>query len=63
MTTHTLFTPKEVANLLKINKETVLRFIREGKIKAIKIGREYRVKESDYNQYVDGNSTAHVDKR
>lgn len=53
MTTQILYTTEEIAKMLKINKETLLRFIREKKIKAIKIGREYRIKESDYNAYID----------
>lgn len=51
-----LFTSEELAEVLKINKQTVLRFIRENKIKAVKIGREYRVKESDYNNYINKKS-------
>lgn len=52
-TTDHLYTPKEVAELLQINMQTVLRFIREGKIKAIKVGRSYRISESNYNLYIN----------
>jgi len=51
MTIPLLYTAEEVAKILKIDKQTVLRFIREKKIKAIKIGREYRIKESELEQY------------
>jgi excisionase family DNA binding protein len=47
-----LFTVDEVADAFRINKQTVLRFIREGKIKAYKVGREYRVKEEEVNAYL-----------
>ncbi len=49
----TLYTVEEVAKLLHLNKETVLRFIREKKIKGIKVGRKCLVKESDLNVYID----------
>ena len=37
MTTIKIYTVEEVAEMLSINKQTVLRFIREGKIKAKKM--------------------------
>jgi len=48
-----LYNVDEVAEILRIHKETVLRFCRESKIKASKIGREYRIKESDLKAYID----------
>lgn len=50
-----LYTAKQVADLLQINVHTVLRFIREGKIKAIKVGREYRIKQSMLDLYTQEN--------
>ena len=49
-----LYTVKEIAEALSLNKMTVQRFIKEKKIKAVKVGREYRVKESDYNEFIKG---------
>ncbi len=46
-----LYTIKQLAEALKLNIQTVRRFCATGKIKAIKIGREYRVKESDLELY------------
>lgn len=51
----TFYTSDEVAKMLKINRQTILRFIRENKIGAIKIGREYRIKQSDLELYTGGN--------
>ena len=47
-----LYNVDQISKILQINPQTTLRFIREGKIKAIKVGREYRVKESDLNEYL-----------
>ena len=52
----TFYTSDEVAKMLKINRQTILRFIRENKIGAIKICREYRIKQSDLENYLGGNS-------
>ena len=49
-----LYTSDEAAKILKLNNETIRRFIREEKIKAVKIGREYRIKQSDLELYTGG---------
>ena len=45
MTTQTLdyMTPEQVADFLQLNRETIYRYIREGKLEAHKFGRTYRV--------------------
>jgi excisionase family DNA binding protein len=49
----TLLTPQEVADRLRLKRSTVWRYIREGKIKAIKFNqRTYRVLERDLNQFL-----------
>lgn len=48
-----ILTPEQVANKLQIHHLTVLRLIRAGKLGASKIGRVYRVKESDVLAYLD----------
>ncbi len=42
-----LFTPQEVADLLRVSSDTIRRCIRKGTIKAIKIGDQYRIKQSE----------------
>ena len=51
-----LLRAKEVAGILRLNEFTILRFIREGKIKAIKSGRQYLIKETDLQLYIDNNT-------
>jgi excisionase family DNA binding protein len=38
-----VFTPEQVAEYLQINRETVYRYIRDGKLVASRLGRTYRV--------------------
>jgi len=41
------YTPQEIANKLKIDIRTVYRWIKEGSLKAVKIGRFWRISESE----------------
>jgi excisionase family DNA binding protein len=47
-------TPEEVAERLAITPKTVRRFLREGRLKAMKVGRLWRVRESDLLAYMKG---------
>lgn len=49
-----LMTPEEVAERLAITPKTVRRFLREGRLKAVKVGRLWRVRESDLLAYMKG---------
>ena len=44
---------RQLAGALQLNVQTVQRFVREGKIKAVKIGREYRVTEQGLKDYLE----------
>jgi excisionase family DNA binding protein len=41
--TRDIFTPEQAADYLQINRETVYRYIREGKLVASRLGRAYRI--------------------
>lgn len=41
------YTLQEVADLLQVTRRTVYSYVKEGKIKAVKIGRTWRVNESE----------------
>jgi excisionase family DNA binding protein len=45
------YTIKELANHLNINYYTILRYIKEGKIKAVKIGKIYRIYEEEIHRF------------
>lgn len=45
-------TTKELASLLKVNILTVRRWIASKKLPAIFLGKEYRIKKSDFNEFL-----------
>ncbi|MBC7343067.1 MAG: helix-turn-helix domain-containing protein [Clostridia bacterium] len=45
-----LFTPAEVAAILKVSRKTVHNWIHKGRLKAVKIGHFWRVCESELNR-------------
>ena len=42
-----VYTVEQFAERLKLHRKTVLRFIREGRLRAIKVGKSYRILRSD----------------
>lgn len=49
-----LYTTEQVAKLLQIHPLTVLKYINSGKIRAIKLGRVYRVTETSLQKFLEG---------
>lgn len=54
--TETLFTVEAAAEQLRLHPKTILRFIREGRLRATKVGRQYRILRSDLNTLVGDNA-------
>ena len=52
-----LLTPEEVAEALQLHHLTVLKFIRAKKLKSIKIGRVYRIRQEDFNTFLEDQVT------
>ena len=48
-------TTEEIAEALRVHKVTIVRWIREGKLKAKKVGRRWLVNVDDYNVFVESN--------
>jgi len=44
---------EELAEALQVNIMTIYRYISAKKIKAYKIGREYRIDKDEFNQFLD----------
>ncbi len=51
----TYYTPKEIAEKLKLNIGTVYKWVREGRLKAVKLGDVWRISESELNRLLKGN--------
>ena len=47
-----LLTVSEVADLLRVSKMTVYRLIKEGSIGSLRVGRSYRLREDDVDDYL-----------
>jgi excisionase family DNA binding protein len=51
-----VFTTEEAVRYLKISKPTLLKHLRLGKIKAIKVGRSWRFLQSELYRFLKGES-------
>jgi excisionase family DNA binding protein len=47
-----LYTAEEVAEILKVSSQSILNWIHAEKLKGIKVGGTYRVKESDLKKFL-----------
>ena len=47
----------EIANKLNVTPKTVQRWITEKRLPAYQVGREYRIKEEDFNRFVESSKT------
>lgn len=47
-----MYTPEEAAEMLKLNPETVRRFLREGRLRGNLFGRVWRIPESSLTDWV-----------
>jgi excisionase family DNA binding protein len=43
----------ELAELLEVNIMTIYRYIKSGKLKAYKIGKEFRIDKIEFNNFLD----------
>ena len=52
MSKNDFYTAKELAETLKVDIVTVYRKIRSGKLKAYKIGKEFRIEKADFEKFL-----------
>lgn len=50
------YTPQEIAEKFKVKINTVYKWIREGKLKAIKVGDLWRISESEIKHFIEDNN-------
>ena len=48
-----LLTSEQVAQILQVHPFTVLKYIKAGKLKGIKLGRVWRIRESDVEKFLE----------
>ena len=51
------YTPQEIADKLKVNVMTIYRYVRAKKIKAYKIGNDYRIDQKELDRFLKNIST------
>jgi excisionase family DNA binding protein len=47
------WTPKQIADRLQVDVHTINRWIREGKLKAIRLGKQYRIPDSEIRAFIE----------
>ena len=52
MNTQEFYTAKEISDKLKLNVMTIYRYIKLGKLKAYKIGKEFRVEKQEFEEFL-----------
>ena len=51
------YTAKELAEMLSLNVMTIYRYIDAGKLKAYKIGKEFRIEKAEFERFLKKTST------
>jgi putative resolvase len=46
------YTAQELANILEYNIMTIYRYIKSGKLKAYKIGKEFRIEKREFSNFL-----------
>ena len=49
-----VLTTREVMERLKVTRPTVIKLLRQGKLRAVKVGRDYRFIKSDLDRFLQG---------
>jgi excisionase family DNA binding protein len=53
MNTQEFYTAKEISDKLKLNVMTIYRYINAGKLKAYKIGKEFRIEKQEFDDFLN----------
>ncbi len=57
MTNREFYTAQELADKLEVNIMTIYRYIKAGRLKAYKLGREFRIDKNEFNTFLKKVST------
>jgi excisionase family DNA binding protein len=50
-----LYTPQEVAKIVRVTRTTIYQHIKKGQLKAIRIGNQYRITKAQLEEYLQQN--------
>jgi excisionase family DNA binding protein len=62
MTEYKFYTVHEVAEILQIHWQSVLNYIKSGKLSAVKLGKGYRISATALEKFISDNSTKEKDE-
>ncbi len=57
MENNSFYTVEQVAELLQVHWQTVLNYIKNGKLKAVRLGKGYRIIKDDLDKFIKSNKT------
>ncbi len=57
MKSNSFYTVEQVAELLQVHWQTVLNYIKNGKMEAVKLGRGYRISKYALDKFIKQNSS------
>lgn len=57
MVNEKFYTVQEVADLLQIHWQSVLNYIKNGKLKALKLGKGYRISQEALDEFISNHTT------
>jgi len=57
MKSNSFYTVEQVAELLQVHWQTVLNYIKSGKLQAVKLGRGYRISQEALDNFIRQNSS------
>ena len=57
MTSKEFYTAKELADKLEVNIMTIYRYIKAGRIKAFKFGKEFRIDKTEFETFLNKHKT------
>ncbi len=58
--TEKLLTPEQVAERLQMSKLTIMDYLRKGKLKGIKFGRIWRIKEEALEEFINKQEESNI---
>lgn len=58
-----LLTSEQVSKILQVHPFTVLKYLKAGKLKGIKLGRVWRIRESDVERFLEERSMASTEPK
>lgn len=57
MANNSFYTARELVDVLRVNIMTIYRYIKAGKLRAYKIGKEFRIEKKEFNNFLNNTKT------